>query len=129
MAIGMQVVLICWPCCALVSLLHHFQFMACLVQLNSNVFQFGLQFAVGLFQFVALVQALRAAVLCIAAILQCASFLLELGDFLARTTMQTFVQFAHRQRCQQFVGNDLFVGRRVITADRTAGIVLVRLAR
>lgn len=77
-----------------------FKFVALLLdasQFVPHVLHFAYQLAVGDFQVVALLEPLGAAVLCVASVLQCASFLLEADHLIAWTAVQSLVEFPYGQ--------------------------------
>lgn len=76
-----------------------------------------MQVTIGDLQVVALLEALAAAVLCVAAIFQSPPLLLQPHDFFARAPVQALVQLAHGKRHQELVANQLVA---VSTADRAA---------
>lgn len=82
-----------------------------------------MQITIGDLQVVSLLESFAATVLCVAAIFQRTSLLLQSYDFLARTTVQSLVQLAHSQRHQQIVVNQV-----VGIATRYRAAVAARIA-
>lgn len=91
-------------------------------QFHLHVVHLVLQLAIGDFQIVALLEPLGPAVLCVATVLQCASFLLQADHLIAWTSVQSLVELPYRKRHEHIVVDQVIATAMRVTATGAIAI-------